>query len=297
MFKLLKYLVILIVVLVIGAAVAAYLSLGYVVKQVVQKEGTAQLNVPTTLGSAHLGLTSGSIGLTDLAIGSPAGFTAPQMLSVGSLKVDTAGITHLRDKPLHVTDIQVDAPKLVVEQHGMKLNFKELMDNLPGKSPATGEPKPSPSTANQNPTKLVIDTLAITNATVQFIPDAAGVADNALGGLGDVGKLAAKQADKQLGKSIKPTTVTLPSLTVRNIGNADGKMQGAEIKDVATAVITAMAQSAAKSANLPFDPALLNGNLDSVKGKAGDEIQQQLKKLPGGAGGLLNGVLGGSKGQ
>ena len=288
MFKLLKYLVILVVFIVVVGVAAAYFGINYAVKRIVEKEGTEQLNVPTTLGSASLGLFSGSIGLKNFAVGSPAGFTAPQMLTVGSLKVDTAGPTHLLNKPLHVTDIQVEAPALIVEQHGLKLNFKELLDNLPGKS-ATGESKPSPATADQNPTKLVIDTLAINNATVQFIPDAGGVAGSALDSLGDVGKAIGKQADKKLDKQVKPTTVTLPPLTLKNIGNADGKMQGAEVKDIAAAVIEAMAASAAKSANLPFDPALLNGNLDSVKGKAGDAVQKELKNLPGGLGGLLKG--------
>ena len=82
---------------------------------------------------------------------------------------------------------------------------------------------------------------------------------------------------------------------MKNVGNADGKMQGAEVKDVAAAVIEAMAASAAKTANLPIDPGLIGGNLDTVKGKLGDQVQSQLDKLPGGAGGLLNGVLGGKK--
>lgn len=294
-FKLLKYLVILVVVVVILAIGGLYFSLNYLVKSVVVNQGTAQLGVPTTLGSATLGLTGGSVGLKDFAVGSPQGFTAPQMLSVGNLKVDTAGLTHLMDKPLHVTDIQVDAPKLVIEQKGLTLNFKELLDHLPGKT-ATGESKPSSTPGTSNPTKLVIDTLAINNATVEIIPDAGGAASGALGALGDVGKLAAKQADKQLDKAgIKPVTVTLPSLEVKNIGNTDGKMEGAEVKDVAAAIIQAMAASAAKSANLPIDPALLSGNLDSIKDKAGDEVQKQLKKLPGGAGDAIKGLLGGKK--
>ncbi len=294
MFKLLKLLVVVVVVLVIGAAVAAYLGLGYVVKRVVEAEGTAQLNVPTTVASATLGLTTGGIGLTDLAIGSPAGYSAPQLFAVHGLKVETAGLTHLRDRPLHVTTIAVDAPKLVVEQHGLQLNVQALLDHLPNRSPA-GESKPSPATAEKNPVKLVIDTISITNATVQFIPDANGAASEALHGLGDLGKQLSGLAAKQLDQQLKATTVTLPTLTVKNVGNTDGKMQGAEIKDVAAAVIEAMASSAAKSANLPIDPAVLGGNVDSVKGKLPDGVQQQLDKLPGGAGGLVNGFLNGGK--
>lgn len=302
MFKWIRRLVILVVLLVVGGVVALYLSLGRIVKSVVQKEGTEQLHVTTTLSSASVGVTSGSIGFKDFALGSPAGFSAPAMLTVGGLTVDTAGVTHLRDKPLHVTTIQLDAPHLVIEQKGTTLNFKALMDGLPGKAPA-GEAKPSPATADQNPLKLVIDTLNVNNATVEFIPDAAGtvngVAGNALGALGDLGKQATAQADKQLAKQLKPMTITLPTMDVKNIGNADGKMQGAEVKDVVTAVIQAMVAKAVQDHNLPIPSALLQGNLASVKDKVSDTVQDEIKKqtgnLPGGAGKLLNGVLGGDK--
>ncbi len=294
MFKLLKYLVILVVVLVVGAIIAAYFGVEYAVKRVVQAEGTAQLNVPVTIGSAGLNPFSGSVSVSGLTIGSPTGFTAPQMLSVGSSKVATTGLTHLLDKPLHVTLIEVDSTKLVIEQHGLKLNFKELLDGLPQKS-ATGETKPSPSTAGSNPMRFVIDTLSINGSTVDFIPDAAGAAGGVLGKFGAAGAFAAHEADKKLDNSVKPTTITLPSLEVKNIGNADGKMQGAEVKDVVTAIVTAMAQSAIKTANLPIDPSLLSGNLDSVKGKASDAVQKQLDKLPGGTGNMLNGLMGGKK--
>ncbi len=297
MFKLLKYLVILIVLAVVAGVAALYLSLDGIVKRVVEMEGTAQLNVPTTLGGASLGLLHGTVGLTELAVGSPAGFTAPQMLTVGGLTVDTGGITHLRDKPIRVADVELKAPHLVVEQKGTTLNVKQLLAGLPGRD-AAGRPAPSPATADQNPVRLVIDHLAITGATVDLIPDAGGAASSALGGLGgNLGRAAGHVAGQALDKQVKPVTVTLPTLDLKDIGNTDGKMQGAEIKDVAAAVIEAMAAAAAKSEDLPFDPGLMSGNLDSVKDKVGSQVQGQLDKLPGGAGKVLGGLLGGNKGK
>ena len=293
-FKLLKYLVYLIVVLVIAAAVGGYLLLNYAVKRVVQAEGTAQLHVPTTVGSATVGLTTGGISFKDLALGSPAGFTAPQMLTVGGFAVTTPGLTHLRDKPLHVNTIALDAPHLVVEQHGTHLNFKALLDGLPGRT-ATGEPKPSADTAGQNPVKVVIDRVTISNATVGFVPDAGGTAAGVLGAFGKIGQAAGHVAGQALDHQVKPVTVTLPDLTIKDIGNADGKMQGVEIKDVAAAVIEAMASAAAKTANLPIDPSLLDTNLGSVRDKLGGGVQQQLDQLPGGAGNVIGGLLGGGK--
>jgi hypothetical protein len=282
-FKLLKWLVILVVVLVVVAVGAAYVLIDHACKTIVEKEGTAQLHVPTTVGSVSLGLISGSVGIKNFALGSPVGFTAPQMFSVGGLTVKTTGTRHLLDKPLHVTEILVDSPTMVVEQKGTQLNFKAMMDGLPSGGTS------SPATADQNPTRLVIDTLTINTPVVTIQPDPAGTVSGLAGGgkgaLGAVMKAASGAADKELANKLKPMTVQLQSLTLKNIGNADGKMKGVEIKDVATAVIQAMVAEAAKQHNLPLDPALLSGNLDSVKSKLG-----------GGAGQMLNGLLGGNKG-
>ncbi len=294
-FKLLKYLVILIVVVVIGAVVAAYLGINYAVKKVVQSEGTAQLNVPTTLDSASLGLFSGSIGLKGFDVANPAGFTAaPHILEVSSLSVATTGITHLMDKPLHVTNITLNGTHLVIEQKAMTVNVKALMDGLP----SAGKPSPTPSTdkSTTTPTKLIIDKLTIAGSTVDVIPDAGGLAggavSSALGGLGDLGKQASAVAEKKAGGTLKPMTVTLPDINLANLGNADGKGQGVEVKDIVAAVLQAVASDAAKKANLPIPSGLLEGDF---KDKVGEQVQDQIKKLPGGAGDLLNGVLGGKK--
>ena len=299
MFKWVRRLIFLAILLVVAVVAAAYFGVNWAVKRAVAYEGTQQLGVPVTVDGVSVGWTTGGIGFKEVDLGSPAGFTAPKMFTVGSLSVATTGITHLRDRPVHVTDIEVDAPHLVIEQKGSKFNFKELLNNLPGKT-AGGESQPSPATADKNPTKLVIDKLAINNPTVEIIPDASGtldsVAGNALGGLGTLGKQASALADKQLDRSVKPMTVTMASLTLTNIGNADGRGQGVEVKDVAAAVVQAMVAEAIKQNNLPIPPAVLQGNLASVKDKVGDAVKQQLQgKFPGGAGKLLDNVFGGNK--
>jgi hypothetical protein len=270
MLKWLFRIVTLLIVLVIGGAIAAYLSLDRIVKSVVQTQGSQQLLVPTTLGGVTLGLMNGTLDLKSLAIGSPPGFTAPQMFSVGSLSVDTGGISRLRDEPIHLSSINIDQPRLVIEQHGKNLNFKALMDRLPTHPDQGGQP----ASTQSKPVKLIIDSLKISNAHVLLQSDLPGLS--------------------------KGFDVTIPDITMNKIGNADGAANGAAIKDVATTVISKMVDEASKSAGIPVElQALLSGNLDQVKDKLIGEAQQQLSglKIPSQVNGLLNQVTGGNKGD
>jgi hypothetical protein len=259
----LKRIIAAVLLLLVMAVVGLYLSLDHIVKSVVETQSSEQLNVPTTLGGVNLGLTSGSVGLNNFAIGSPAGFTAPQMFSVGNLNVDTGGILRLRNEPIHLSSITIDQPQLVIENKGQKLNFRELIDHLP-KPPAKGQPAPA---GQSQPTRLIIDTLSITNAHVQFQSD--------LPGLG------------------KPIDIPLPTITMKNIGNADGADNGAAIKDVVVAVIDQMTAAASGSKGLPPEvTALLSGNLSDVQNKL---INTGQKKADSELGGLLDKALGNKK--
>src|SRR5882672_8845185 len=101
-------LIILVVVLILVAVGGLYLGLNAIVKSVVEKEGTEQLKVQTTLGGVSLGLFNGSVGMNSFALGSPSGFTAPQMFAVNKTSVDSGGISNLRGDPIHVVSIDID---------------------------------------------------------------------------------------------------------------------------------------------------------------------------------------------
>jgi hypothetical protein len=265
--KWIKRIVIAVFVFLLVIVVAVYLSIDHVIKSVVESEGTEQLNVPTTLGSVDLGLISGTVDLNTLAIGSPKGFSAPQMFSVGKLNVATGGLMRLRNEPIHLLSITIDQPQLVVEQHGSKTNFRVLMDDLPKNPDQGGNAK---TTASQSqPTKYIIDTLTVSNAHVLLKLDLPG-----------------------LNKDID---VPIPAITMKNIGNADGANNGAAIKDVATTVITQMIEEATHSSSLPPGvPELLSGNLAGVQDKLTGEAQKQLDalKVPINVNGLLNQLSG-----
>lgn len=290
--KIVKYGILAIVLLLIIAGVIVYFSIDHIVKTTVESQATSSLNLPTTLGSARLALFGGTLKLNELQVGNPPGFTAPDMLSLGAADL-TVNYGQLRSQPVHVSDITLKQPKLVIEQVNGKLNFQTAVDNMP-KSPQE-QPKPQGGESSQ-PVKLVIDTLNVDGATVVVRPG------------------------KEIPGMPPEISVTIPDLHMKNIGNADGSQNGAAIKDVVMQVVTAMADSASKSGamNEALKGMLQNG-IQQVAGQLGQQFQKQLgdlgKNLPGGVGsaltnltknpndlmknpgGALQGVLGGAKGD
>jgi hypothetical protein len=263
MIKLFIKLVVALIVLLIIGVVVLYLSLDSIVKKTVEVEGTQQLHVTTSLDSVSLGLTKGTVDLKGFALGSPAGFTAPKMMSVGELNVNSGGISNLRSKPVHIISIDIQNPVLVVEQQGEKLNFKAMMDSLPS-SPDTNSAPAAPG----DQTKYVIDSLAVNGGDVQM--------------------------NLNLPIAKKNFDVKLPAFSMKNLGNEDGKMQGIAIKDIVTAVLTQMVDNATKDAGLPpMASDLMKGNLAGVQDKLTGAAQQKLSKfIPPQAGNALNGLLG-----
>src|SRR6185295_1329881 len=117
----------------------------------VETQATASLNTPTKVGGASVSIFGGKVGLDDIAVSSPQGFSAPQMVSLDGLNV-AVSYGQLRKDPITVDQIVIDKPNLVIEQSGGKFNFKVLMDQQP-KQPEGGK----------EPMRLIIIDLQVNN--------------------------------------------------------------------------------------------------------------------------------------
>jgi hypothetical protein len=245
--KLIRRILLVVVLLLVIAGVVVYFYLDSIVKHAVERQSTNSLNLTTTLDSARLSLLGGKVNLNQLQIASPQGFSAPHMFELGQLGLEVS-YGQLRQDPVRVSKILIDQPKFVLEQNDGKMNFKAAMDQLPKSDSAPSDP-------NAKPVKVIIDELTINNATIDVrmgkLP----------GGLGEV----------------KPITVSVPSLTLKNIGNADNAQNGAAIKDVVMQVATALSAKVTESGNLPAEfKAMLQSNLTEVASKLGVEFNKQL---------------------
>ena len=265
--KIVKWIVLGVVGLVVIVALVVYFNLNGIVRSTVESQGTQQLNVSTTLSGASVSLFGGSLGLDDLEIASPPGFEAPKILTLDGASVEVS-YGQLRQDPIHMQQVQIKGPKLVIEQAGGKLNFRELMDRASqtGDKPATGG-KREPG----EPMHLIIDHLAISNAAVVIRPGIPGVA---------------QQID-----------IPLPAINMEQVGTGEGNRNGAALKEVVMEVIATMTAKAAESDKVPPElKALLSGNLKEMASQLADQGVKKLtaeleKKIPGQAGKMLEGVL------
>ena len=106
------------VLLVVGAGIAG----GALVKAAVETGGPMFLKVPVTLDDASLGILSGSVGMTNLKVGNPPGFTQEPAFTIGTFSVSV--------KPLTLLSNEIEAPELVIENMAVLLEMKGGQANL-----------------------------------------------------------------------------------------------------------------------------------------------------------------------
>lgn len=255
--KIVKWIVLGVVLLVVIAGVVVYVSLDRIVKGTVETQASSSLNLKTTLGSAGLAIFGGKVGLHDLSIASPDGYSAPHMLEVGDTNV-AVSYGQLRNDPVHVNNITINKPKLVIEQQNGVFNFKKAMEQMP-----KGDAPPATKSEGQ-PLKLIIDELTVKDAEVVIRPNLPGMS-------GDI-------------------TVPVASITMKDVGTGDGSKNGAAVKDVVMQVISALAASASNGAGVPEQlKGLLNANVGQVMSQFGAEAQKRVASLvPGDAGQALS---------
>lgn len=248
--KWVRRLILAVVVLVIVAIAIVYFSLDRIIKSTVQTQATDSLNLKTTLDSANLSLLGGKLDLSGLAIASPAGYSAPQMLDVGNTNL-AVSYGQLRSDPIHVSGVTIDKPKLVIEQKNGEFNFKKAMDDMPK---AQSKPSSTSSTSNSKPINLIIDDLKLNNPQVLV---------------------------KGIGASDIP--LSLPSIELKNVGQGTGAENGAALKDVVNQVITAIAASASDSSALSAEfKQVLNANVAAAMTNLGAEAQKRVAAaIPG----------------
>lgn len=241
--KIVKWIVLIALLVLIVIGVAVYFNLNGIIERTVETQATASLNLPTTLAGVKLSLFGGKLGLDDLEIGSPQGFTAPQMLALDGASVQVS-YGQLRNDPVRINSINLKGPKLVIEQSGGKFNIQALMQ----------QDSKAPPPDQGAPLKLIVDDLKVSDAQVIFHPGLPGLAQS--------------------------ITVPIPDIALKNVGTGEGNQNGAEVKRVVMEVITAMADKAADSDKIPEElRALLKLDVNQIASQIGGEFNKQIEKV------------------
>src|SRR5687768_10722271 len=111
--RILKWSILIVLVLAIVAGLIVYFNLNRIVRTTVETKTSESLALPTSLDSARLSLFGSSLTLDDLKIGSPAGYSAPEMITLDGIDVDVK-YDQLRNEPMRIESIVVRNPKLVI---------------------------------------------------------------------------------------------------------------------------------------------------------------------------------------
>lgn len=266
--KKLKWIAVALVLVVVIAVVALVMNLNGIVRSAVQTGSTKSLQLNTTLDGANIGLISGDVSLSGLNIANPEGFSAPQLLSLGNISVDTS-YGKVFGEPTNIDSIRIEKPRLVLEFKGTKSNLKTVADRL---ASGTGGDQPQEKPApDAKPLKLIIDALSVSGAQVEIRSD-----------------LLLKE----------PLIINVPAIELKQIGNADGNRNGEEIGKVISQVITRLSIEAQKSGKLPPELAtILAGDLNSLINNIGGKFKEQADALQSQALQQVNDLKGKVEGQ
>jgi uncharacterized protein involved in outer membrane biogenesis len=240
--KIVKRVVLVVLLVVLVAAGITWFRLNSIVRLAIERQSSASLELPTTLEGARLAIFGGKLSLDDFKVGSPAGFSAPHMLTLDDADL-AVKYGQLRGDPVRIQHIKLDEPKVVIEFANGKFNFQAMPERK-----SAGEP-----------VKVIIDQLDIVDAQVVLRPGLPGL-------------------DKEI-------VVKVPSLSLKNIGNADGAQNGVAIKQVVVEVVTALAGKSGELGNLPE---MLKGRLQAqateavnrVRGEVDQKVRDALKDTP-----------------
>lgn len=157
--KLLPKLIIAIVVLVIIAGVALFLSLNAIVKKGVETVGPQVTKTTVTLESARISPLSGAGGIHGLVVGNPEGYQTPSAIRLGeaSLAIDAMSVFSGK---VRVKSVRVADAEITFEGSLKGSNLTKLLENVQsvaGGGESTGASK-----------KLQVDEVTITGAKVRL---------------------------------------------------------------------------------------------------------------------------------
>jgi hypothetical protein len=220
-----------------------------IVRAGVEKGASSALKVPVHLDRASI-RWSGRATLGTFDVGNPHGFTEKRALAFD--RVDVAvGPADLLRHVIHVGEVTIVKPELILEFAGTKNNLSALMDNL-----SSGQKSPSSGTSSGK--KFLIHRLRVEEGKVWFKSDLLS------GG---------------------PRSVTLPPLQLENIGTAEG---GATTREILHTLLQSLTSAALKAGEGILPAGLLENLRSSIQElpartvdeirKEGDELKKQAEK-------------------
>lgn len=202
-----------IIVLLVLVVVIVFISIDKIAKTGVEKGTTYALAVPTSLGSADVGVFSGKFAMSGLEISNPEGFDSPYFLRLESAGVEVSLDSLMSDvvtlPNLSLTDLNVH-----IDGVTGKSNVKTILDNL--KRFESDEPKPDADESSPAK-KFVVNEIDIQNVVVHvhLLP---------------------------LGGEISTQKLVVPEIKLTDVGSAGEPITLAELSNIITQAILKSAE-------------------------------------------------------
>ncbi len=212
------------------ALLILYLSLDGIIRSGVERGATNSTGQPSSLDSAKLSLSAGTLELAGLAIDNPPNYSKSKMISMHDFK-SSAQISSLFTNDVILPEIDIDGLDILLEQNGLNSNLSEILNHSKSTTPAAGgSSAPTPPGRN-----IHVGIIKLTNTKVH---------------------LAA------LGQS---TTLDLGPIEIKDPTNPDGRPM--KIADVVSKILINVANQIAQN---PQIPEALRGSITQVQGIAAD---------------------------
>lgn len=247
-----------VLILIVGLAAVALFNLGPIIKMAVNTEGPKIVKTQVHVDRVGVSLLSGKADLEGLRVGNPKGFSAPDAVKVGSIRLDVDGKS-LAANPVIIRKIEIIGPEITYERNKNTDNFRAILDSLKQADGSGENGRSSPARATSSGKKLLVRDVLVKDGKVSLYI------------------LPGRQV-----------MVDLPAIHLRNIG---GQHQGASPDRVVQEMVAAVY----KHIQSPAVMGSLNRQLDqlrqTVKGLDAKSLSKQLNQKTGGVVGKLKGLL------
>jgi hypothetical protein len=150
--------------LVVIAAVAGALfwlrgNMDGLVKEAIEKYGSAMTKAPVTVASVEIKPADGRGVIRGLTIGNPAGFKTPHALKVAEIEV-AIDIASIAKDVVTINKIAIAAPDIAYEKGDAGTNFDAIQKNIADYVGPAGK-------KDNGGKKLIVESLAVTNAKAE----------------------------------------------------------------------------------------------------------------------------------
>jgi hypothetical protein len=245
--------------LIVGGAAWYLLSnLDSIVKAAIEKYGSEATQASVTVDSVKITLSSGEGTLSGVTVGNPKGFATSNAMTLGSVtvKLDSSSVTG--SGPIVIKEIDVNQPQVIYEvgNGGSNLqtiqkNAQEYAQSMSSGGASGASTSSASSSGGGQERKVVIDDLYVRSGHV-------GVNATALKG--------------------KTLTVPLPDIHLTNIGKSSGGATPVQVADRVLGAISDAVTKAGSSALAQEVSAAVSGAVPGAQG-LGSQIKGLLREV------------------